>query len=37
MSDSVALAPRAAKLNLGGWWIAPPLIVLALLFLYPLP
>ncbi len=36
MSDAVALAPRAAKLNLGGWWIAPPLIVLALLFLYPL-
>ena len=36
MSDAVALAPRAAKVDLAGWWIAPPLIVLALLFLYPL-
>ena len=36
MSDAVALAPRAAKLDLVGWWIAPPLIVLAVLFLYPL-
>jgi 2-aminoethylphosphonate transport system permease protein len=36
VSEAVALAPRAAKLNLGGWWIAPPLFVLALLFLYPL-
>ena len=36
MSDTVALAPRAARLNLGGWWIAPPLMVLALFFLYPL-
>ncbi len=36
MSDAVALAPRAARVDLVGWWIAPPLIVLALLFLYPL-
>ncbi len=36
MSDAVALAPRAAKVDLVGWWIAPPLIVLAVLFLYPL-
>jgi 2-aminoethylphosphonate transport system permease protein len=36
VSDAVALAPRAARVNLGGWWIAPPLVVLALLFLYPL-
>ncbi len=36
MSDAVALAPRAGKVDLVGWWIAPPLIVLALLFLYPL-
>ena len=36
MSDAVAVAPRQAKFNLGGFWIAPPLIVLALLFLYPL-
>jgi len=36
VSDAVALTPRAARLNLGGWWVAPPLIVLALLFLYPL-
>ncbi len=36
MSDAVALAPRAARFNLGDWWIAPPLAVLALLFLYPL-
>ena len=36
MSDAAALAPRAAKVDLVGWWIAPPLIVLALLFLYPL-
>jgi 2-aminoethylphosphonate transport system permease protein len=36
MSEAVARAPRAAKLNLAGWWIAPPLVVLALLFLYPL-
>jgi len=36
VSDALAVSPRAAKLNLGGWWIAPPLVVLALLFLYPL-
>ena len=36
MSDAIALAPRAAKVDLVGWWIAPPLIVLAVLFLYPL-
>jgi 2-aminoethylphosphonate transport system permease protein len=36
VSDAVAVAPRQAKFNLGGFWIAPPLIVLALLFLYPL-
>jgi 2-aminoethylphosphonate transport system permease protein len=36
VSDAVALAPRAAKVDLVGWWIAPPLIVLAVLFLYPL-
>jgi len=36
VSDAAALAPRMARLKLGGWWIAPPLIVLALLFLYPL-
>jgi len=36
LSDAVAVAPRAARLNLGGWWVAPPLAVLALLFLYPL-
>ena len=26
----------AARVSLGGWWIAPPLIVLGLFFLYPL-
>jgi 2-aminoethylphosphonate transport system permease protein len=36
VSDALAVSSRATKLNLGGWWIAPPLIVLALLFLYPL-
>jgi 2-aminoethylphosphonate transport system permease protein len=36
LSDVIAVAPRAAKLNLGALWVAPPLIVLALLFLYPL-
>ena len=36
VSDAVVVAPRAAKPNLGGWWIAPPLVVLALLFFYPL-
>jgi 2-aminoethylphosphonate transport system permease protein len=36
VSDAVALAPRADKVDLVGWWIAPPLIVLAVLFLYPL-
>lgn len=36
MSDTIAVAPRATKVNFGGWWIAPPLLVLALLFLYPL-
>ncbi|MGD0640599.1 MAG: 2-aminoethylphosphonate ABC transporter permease subunit [Roseiarcus sp.] len=36
MSEAIGLAPRAAKLDLGGLWVAPPLIVLALLFLYPL-
>jgi 2-aminoethylphosphonate transport system permease protein len=36
LSEAVAVAPRAPKLNLGGWWVAPPLAVLALLFLYPL-
>jgi 2-aminoethylphosphonate transport system permease protein len=36
MSDAVALAPRAARLDLVGWWVAPPLTVLALFFLYPL-
>jgi len=36
VSDTVALAPPAARANLGGWWIAPPLIVLGLFFLYPL-
>lgn len=36
MSEAVAAAPRAARSNLGGWWIAPPLAVVALLFLYPL-
>ncbi len=35
MSEAVAVAPPA-KLDLAGWWIAPPLVVLALLFLYPL-
>ncbi len=35
MSD-LAAAPRAARLNLSGLWIAPPLVVLALSFLYPL-
>ena len=29
-------APRAARVDLGALWIAPPLIVLAVLFLYPL-
>ena len=36
MSEAVAAAPRPARLDLGGWWVLPPLIVLALLFLYPL-
>jgi 2-aminoethylphosphonate transport system permease protein len=36
LSDVIAVAPRAAQLNLGALWVAPPLIVLALLFLYPL-
>lgn len=36
MSEAVGAAPRAAKLDLGGLWVAPPLIVLAALFLYPL-
>jgi 2-aminoethylphosphonate transport system permease protein len=36
LSEAVAVAPRAAKVDLGAWWVAPPLIVLALLFLYPL-
>ena len=36
MSEAVGGAPRAAKLDLGALWVAPPLIVLALLFLYPL-
>jgi 2-aminoethylphosphonate transport system permease protein len=36
VSEAIGLAPRAAKLDLGGLWVAPPLIVLALLFLYPL-
>ena len=36
MSDAVATAPRGAKLDLGGFWIVPPLLVIALLFLYPL-
>jgi 2-aminoethylphosphonate transport system permease protein len=36
VSEAAAVAPRAAQRNLGGWWVAPPLAVLALLFLYPL-
>ena len=36
MSEAVGGAPRAAKLDPGALWVAPPLIVLALLFLYPL-
>ncbi len=36
MSDAVALTPPAAGVSLGGWWIAPPLLVLGLFFLYPL-
>ena len=30
MSDAVATAPRGAKLDLGGFWIVPPLLVIAL-------
>jgi 2-aminoethylphosphonate transport system permease protein len=36
VSEAVAAAPRPARLDLGGWWVLPPLLVLALLFLYPL-
>jgi 2-aminoethylphosphonate transport system permease protein len=36
VSDALAVSSRAPRLNLGGWWIAPPLAVLTLLFLYPL-
>ncbi len=36
MSEAIAAAPRAAPASLAGWWIAPPLVVVALLFLYPL-
>ena len=36
VSDAVLATPRTARFNWVGWWIAPPLAVLALLFLYPL-
>ena len=36
MSDAVAPRRARRELDLGGWWIAPPLLVLALLFFYPL-
>ena len=35
MSDAAA-SPRGTRVDLGALWIAPPLIVLAVLFLYPL-
>jgi len=34
--SDLAAAPAAARPNLNGLWVAPPLIVLALSFLYPL-
>jgi 2-aminoethylphosphonate transport system permease protein len=36
LSEAIALLPRPARHSLAGWWIAPPLLVLAALFLYPL-
>ena len=36
MVDIASAAPRAGRIDLGGLWIAPPLVVVALLFLYPL-
>jgi 2-aminoethylphosphonate transport system permease protein len=36
LSDAVVAAPRRARPSLGGYWIAPPALVLALLFFYPL-
>ena len=35
MSDAAA-SPRGVKVDLGALWVAPPLIALAVLFLYPL-
>ena len=34
--SEVAASPRSARIDLGGLWVAPPLIALAVLFLYPL-
>jgi 2-aminoethylphosphonate transport system permease protein len=36
LSDAIVAAPRRARQNLGGLWIAPPALILALLFFYPL-
>ena len=33
MVDIASAAPRAGRIDLGGLWIAPPLVVVALLFL----
>jgi 2-aminoethylphosphonate transport system permease protein len=34
--SDLALAPARGRINLGPFWVAPPLILLALSFLYPL-
>ena len=36
MSDAIVATPRRARQSLGGLWIAPPALILALLFFYPL-
>jgi 2-aminoethylphosphonate transport system permease protein len=36
LSDAAVAAPRRGRLRLGGFWIAPPALVVALLFFYPL-
>ncbi len=36
MPDAIAAAPRGERVDLGGFWVLPPLAILALLFLFPL-